>query len=109
MHDRRSHIHFNVTANPTAESTARQIVQTFPWDASPRYLIRDRDSIYGEDFRQRMQEMGIDQVLTAPRSPWQNAYVERLVGSIRRECLDHVIVFSEPSLRRILSSYFDCY
>src|SRR5712692_6946556 len=77
----------------------------FSWDTSPRYLIRDRDSIYGEDFRQRMQEMGIDQVLTAPRSPWQNAYAERLVGSIRRECLDHVIVFSEPSLRRILSSY----
>ncbi len=108
-HDRRRHIHFNVTANPTAEWAARQIVQAFPWDTSPRYLIRDRDSIYGEDFRQRMQEMGIDQVLTAPRSPWQNAYAERLVGSIRRECLDHVIVFSEPSLRRILSSYFDYY
>jgi len=103
-HHRRRHIHFNVTAHPGAEWTTQQIVQAFPWDTAPRYLIRDRDTIYGEDFRQRVQAMGIHEVLTAPRSPWQNAYAERLVGSIRRECLDHVIVLNEPSLRRILRS-----
>jgi len=108
-HHRRRHIHFNVTAHPGAEWTTQQIVQAFPWDTAPRYLIRDRDTIYGEDFRQRVQAMGIHEVLTAPRSPWQNAYAERLVGSIRRECLDHVIVLNEPSLRRILRSYFDYY
>src|SRR5437867_4898195 len=108
-HHRRRHIHFNVTAHPGAEWTTQQIVQAFPWDTAPRYLIRDRDTIYGEDFRQRVQAVGIHEVLTAPRSPWQNAYAERLVGSIRRECLDHVIVLNEPSLRRILRSYFDYY
>ncbi len=94
-HHRRRHVHFNVTANPTAAWTAQQIVEAFPWDTAPRYLLRDRDSVYAEDFRQRVEEMGIHEVLTAPRSPWQNAYAERLVGSIRRECLDHVIVLNE--------------
>jgi putative transposase len=108
-HDRRRHIHFNVTARPTAEWAAQQIVHAFPWDTVPRYLIRDRDGTYGQDFRQRMKEMGIHEVLTAPRSPWQNAYAERLIGSIRRECLDHVIVLNESSLQRILNSYFDYY
>ncbi len=108
-HHRRRHIHFNVTAHPSAEWATQQIVQAFPWDTAPRYLIRDRDSVYGEDFRQRVQAMGIHEVLTAPRSPWQNAYAERLVGSIRRECLDHVIVLNESSLRRVLKSYFDYY
>ncbi len=108
-HHRRRHIHFNVTANPSAEWVAQQIVQAFPWDTAPRYLIRDRDTIYGEDFRQRVQAMGIGEVLTAPKSPWQNAYAERLIGSIRRECLDHLIVLNESSLRRILRSYFDYY
>jgi transposase InsO family protein len=108
-HDRRRHIHFNITAHPTAEWSAQQIVHAFPWDTAPRYLIRDRDGAYGEDFRQRMEEIGIHEVLTAPRSPWQNAYAERFIGSIRRECLDHIIVFNESSLQRILNSYFDYY
>jgi transposase InsO family protein len=108
-HDRRRCVHFNVTEYPTAEWTARQIVQAFPWDTAPRYLIRDRDRVYGEDFRRQLRQMDIHEALTAPRSPWQNAYAERLIGSIRRECLDHVIVLNESSLRRILRSYFDYY
>ena len=108
-HHRRRVVKFNVTEHPTAAWTARQIVQAFPWDTAPRYLIRDRDSVYGEDFRQQVRAMGIHQVLAAPWSPWQNAYAERLVGSIQRECLDHVTVFIEFSLRRILKSYFDYY
>jgi transposase InsO family protein len=103
-HDCRRCVHFNVTEHPTAEWTARQIVQLFPWDAAPRYLIRDRDTIYGEDFRLQLQQMDIQEVLTAPRSPWQNAYAERLIGSIRRERLDHVIVLKESSLRRVVRS-----
>ena len=91
-HDRRRPVHFAVTANPTAEWTARQLLQAFPWDNAPRYLLRDRDAIYGERFCETARWMGIREVLTAPRSPWQNAYAERLIGSIRRECLDHVIV-----------------
>jgi putative transposase len=105
--DRRRCVHFNVADHPTAEWTARQIVQAFPWDTTPKYSVRDRDGVYGEGFRQQPELMDIHEVLTAPRSPWQNAYAERLVGSIRRECLGHVIVLSEPSLRRILRSYFD--
>jgi len=108
-HHRRCVIHFNVTAHPTAEWTARQIAEAFPWDSAPGYLLHDRDSIYGELFRKRVREMGIGEVVTAPRSPWQNPYVERLLGSIRRECLDHVIVLNESSLRRILKSYFQYY
>jgi len=108
-HHRRQAIHFNVTAHPTAEWTARQIAEAFPWDSAPRYLLHDRDSIYGESFQKRVEEMGIGEVLTAPRSPWQNPYVERLNGSIRRECLDHVIVLNESSLRQILKSYFKYY
>lgn len=108
-HHRRRVIHFNVTAHPTSEWTARQIVEAFPWDTAPRYLLHDRDSIYGGPFPQRVQGMGVREVLTAPRSPWQDPYAERLIGSIRRECLDHTIVFNEPSLRRTLKSYFDYY
>jgi putative transposase len=108
-HERRRCMHFNVTDHPTAEWTARQIVQAFPWDTAPKYLIRDRDGVYGEDFRQQLEQMDIHEVLTVPRSPWQNAYAERLVGSIRRECLDHVIALNESSLRRVLRSYFDYY
>jgi len=108
-HDRRRQIHFNVTEHPTAGWTARQIVQAFPWDTAPRYLIRDRDGIYGKDFRRQLDQMDIHEVLTAPRSPWQNAYAERFIGSIRRECLDHVIVLNESSLRGVLRSYFDYY
>jgi transposase InsO family protein len=82
-----------------------QIIEAFPWDSSPRYLIRDRDTAYGLVFRQRLRAMGIRDKPTAPRSPWQNPYVERLIGTIRRECLDHMIVFGEAHLRRILGRY----
>ncbi len=108
-HDRRRVIHFNVTEHPTAEWAARQIVEAFPYDEAPRFLLRDRDSIYGEYFRRRVKHMGIEEVITAYRSPWQNPYAERLIGSIRRECLDHVMVFGEDHLRRILSNYFEYY
>ena len=108
-HHRRRVLHFNVTAHPTSEWTGQQIAEAFPWDTAPRYLLHDRDLIYGDSFRQRVRGMGTREVLTAPRSPWQNPYSERLVGSIRRECLDHILVFSERALRRILQSYFDHY
>jgi putative transposase len=108
-HDRRRVIHFNVTQHPTAEWTGQQLRNAFPDDQLPRYLLRDRDGIFGKEFREQVQDMGITEVLSAPRSPWQRAYVERLIGSIRRECLDHVIVFDERSLRRILASYVDYY
>ena len=94
-----------MTTNPTAEWISRQITEAFPWDSSPRYLIRDRDTAYGLVFRQRLRAMGIRDKPTAPRSPWQNPYVERLIGTIRRECLDHMIVFGEAHLRRILGRY----
>ncbi len=107
--DRRRPIHFAVTSNPTAEWTARQLLEAFPWDNAPRYLLRDRDRAYGEKFCETAKWMGIREVLAAPRSPWQNPFAERLVGSIRRECLDHVIVFHEAGLRRILKDYFEYY
>src|SRR4029450_6579745 len=102
-------VHFNITKHPTAEWTAQQVVDAFPWDEAPRYLLRDRDRIHGVSFRQRVQHMGIEEVIIAPRSPWQNSYVERLIGSIRRECLDHVIVLHERHLRRLLTEYFQYY
>ena len=108
-HDRRRVVHFNVTAHPTAEWTAQQLREAFPFDQIPRYLLRDRDKIFGDTFRAQVKDMKIKEVLSAPRSPWQRAYVERVIGSIRRECLDHVIVFGEASLRRTLSSYFSYY
>jgi transposase InsO family protein len=108
-HSRRHVIHFNVTEHPTAGWTAQQIVEAFPWDTAPRYLLRDRDRIYGDYFTRRVDGMSIDEVLIAPRSPWQNPYAERVIGSIRRECLDHVIVLGERHLRRILSSYLRYY
>lgn len=108
-HRRRIVIHFNVTEHPTAAGTAQQILEAFPDDTAPRYLIRDRDQTYGECFRNRIRDLGITEVLTAPQSPWQNPFAERLVGSIRRECLDHVIVLGEEHLRRILRGYFHCY
>src|SRR5438552_14639418 len=104
-HGRRLWVSFGVTTNPTAEWISRQIIEAFPWDSSPRYLIRDRDTVYGVVFRQRLRAMGIRDKPTAPRSPWQNPYVERLIGTIRRECLDHMIVFGEAHLRRILGRY----
>ena len=108
-HDRRRVVHFNVTANPTAAWTAPQVIEAFPYDEAPRYLIRDRDGIYGERFTRRVKAMGIDEVVVAPQSPWQNPYIERLIGSVRRECLDHVIVLNEAHLRRILLQYFAYY
>jgi putative transposase len=108
-HHRRRVVHVNVTEHPTAQWTAQQVVEAFPWNEAPRYLMRDRDRIYGAFFRQRVQHMGIEEVVIAPRSPWQNPYVERLIGSIRRECLDHVIVLSENHLRRILTGYLAYY
>jgi len=108
-HDRRRVVHFNVTAHPTAEWTAQQMLEAFPFDTAPKYLLRDRDRIYGQEFRDQVAVMNINEVLSAPRSPWQRAYVERVIGSIRRECLDHVIVFDEESLRRTLRSYFSYY
>jgi putative transposase len=108
-HDRRRPIHFAVTAHPTSEWTARQLLEAFPWDSAPRYLLRDRDGVYGEKFHEAMEWLGIREVLTGPKSLWQNPYVEGLVGSIRRECLDHVIVLKEISLDRVLKSYFEYY
>jgi putative transposase len=108
-HHRRHAIHFNVTSHPTAEWTASQIAEAFPWDSAPHYLLHDRDCIYGAAFHRQVAEMGICEVLTAPRSPWQNAYAERFIGSLRRECLDHIIIFNESSLRRILKAYFEYY
>ena len=103
-HDRRRIIHFDVTQNPTQVWLARQIAEAFPWDTAPRFLLRDRDRSYGQVFRDRICMMGIKEVVTAARSPWQNAYVERIIGSVRRECLDHVIIFDEHHLHGVLSS-----
>jgi len=104
-HDRRRIIHLNVTPNPTAEWTAQQIIEAFPDDTAPRFLLHDCDSVYGVAFRRRLGGMGIEEVITAYRSPWQNPYCERVIGSIRRNCLDHMMIFSEDSLRRTLSEY----
>jgi transposase InsO family protein len=106
---RRDLVWINVTTNPTAEWVARQVTEAFPWDGAPRYMIRDRDRIYGTVVTRRPRAMGIRDKPIAPSSPWQNGFAERLIGSIRRECLDHIIVFSETQLRRILKSYADYY
>jgi transposase InsO family protein len=109
LHHRRRIAHFNVTDSPTAAWTAQQIVEAFPDDLAPSYLLRDRDSIYGAEFRRRLKGMRIAEVLTAPRSPWQNPFAERVIGTIRRELLDHVIVLSEGHLRRRLHRYLSYY
>jgi putative transposase len=108
-HERRRILHFAVTAHPTAEWTVQQLREAFPWETAPRYLLRDRDQIFGKDFVDQVKAMGIKQVLSTPRSPWQRAYVERLIGTIRRDCLDHVIVFHDQSLRRHLRAFVDYY
>jgi len=108
-HHRRRVVHFNVTEHPTAHWAAQQIVDAFPDDSAPSYLLRDRDQVFGEQFRHRVKGMGIEEVLTAPHSPWQNPFAERLIGSIRRECLNHVLVLDERHLRRILARYFSYY
>jgi len=108
-HDRRRIVHFAVTAHPTAEWTAQQMREAFPWDTAPQYLLRDRDRIFGKDFVDQVKAVGIKKVLSAPRSPWQRAYVERVIGTIRRECLDHMIIFSEHCLYRHLASFIGYY
>jgi transposase InsO family protein len=108
-HHRRRVVHFNVTEHPTAAWTAQQIVDAFPDDSAPAYLLRDRDQVYGQHFRHRVKGMGIDEVLTAPHRPWQNPFAECLIGSIRRECLNHVLVLGQAHLRRILACYVDYY
>src|SRR5262245_51131028 len=100
-HHRRRVVHFNVTEHPTALWTAQQIVNAFPDDSAPSYILRDRDQVYGEQFRRRVKGMRSDEVLTPPYSPWQNPFAERLIGSIRRECLNHVFVLGERHLRRV--------
>jgi hypothetical protein len=99
----------SVTTNPTAEWVARQITEAFPWDGAPGYMIRDRDRIYGTVVTRRLRVMGIRDKPIAPASPWQNGFVERLIGSIRRECVDHIIILGEAHLRRILKSYASYY
>src|SRR5882672_6798211 len=108
-HERRRLISLNVTANPTAEWIAHQITDAFPWNEAPDYLIRDRDASYGHAVTKRLAALGIRDHPTAPQSPWQNGHTERLIGSIRRECLDHVVVFGEANLRRILAAYIGYY
>jgi putative transposase len=108
-HNRRRVVHFNVTEHPTARWTGKQIIQAFRDGSEPSYLLRDRDRIYGEEFQERIQAIGIKEVKTAPRSPWQNPFCERLVGSIRRDCLNHVIILGESHLRKILGRYFRYY
>jgi putative transposase len=104
-HHRRRIVHLSITEHPTAAWTAQQIIDAFPDDTAPRWLLRDRDAIYGDVFRRRVAGMGITEVITSPSSPWQNPYAERLIGSLRRECLDHVIVLSQAHLRRMLARY----
>jgi putative transposase len=108
-HVRRRIVHFNVTEHPTAEWTAQQIVDAFPDDTAPRWLHRDRDSAYSETFRRRVAGLGIAEVVSAPASPWQNPYVERVIGSIRRECLDHMVVLNQMHLRHVLTIYSEYY
>jgi transposase InsO family protein len=108
-HDRRRVVHFNVTTNPTAQRAAQQILDAFPFEDRPRFLLRDRDGTYGEYFRDRVEHMGIEEALIAPRAPWQNPYCERIIGSVRRECLDHIIVLNENHLNRILAEFFTYY
>ena len=107
-HARRRIVHIAVTDHPTAGWTAQQLRDAFPWDEAPRFLIRDRDHAF-DGWDATTKAMGIHEVLTAPRSPWQNAYAERFIGSVRRECLDHVIVLSAAGLRRVLTSYVEYY
>ena len=108
-HERRRVVHFNVTDSPTAAWAGRQLVQAFPWDTAPRFLLRDRDAIYGSEFLRAVGGLQIEDVRISPRSPWQNPFVERLIGSIRRECLDHVVIWNENHLRRVLRGYLGYY
>src|SRR5262249_44711119 len=104
-HGRRQLVWFAVTRHPTAEWLAQQIVEAFPWNMAPTYLVRDNDGAYGQAFTSRVRAMGIRDRPISPRSPWQNPYVERLIGTLRRDCLDHVLIFGERHLRRVLNLY----
>ncbi len=104
-HHRRRIVHFNVTEHPPAEWTAQQVIEAFPDATAPRWALRDRDAVDGDVFRRRIAGIGISEVVASPSSPWQNPYAERLIGAIRRACLDHVIVLGERHLRRILTNY----
>jgi transposase InsO family protein len=108
-HDRRRILHFGVTAHPTAEWTAQQLREAFPWDSAPRFLLRDRDRIFGSDFTKQVEELGIEEVLGVPGAPQRRAYIERVIGTIRRDCLDHLIVFDEASLLRHLKCFLTYY
>jgi transposase len=108
-HCRREVLHFNVTEHPTAAWTSQQIVEAFADRDAPRYLIRDRDAVYGNEVRLRIASLHIEEVLAAPRSPWQNPYAERLIGSIRRDCLNHFMILNARHLKRTLASYFAYY
>ena len=108
-HARRKILHFNVTYNPTAQWTAMQIKQAFPWDSAPRFVLRDNDKIYGSVFTNTIKNMGIEEIKISPYCPWQNPYAERVISSIRRDCLNHMIVLGEAHLYRILSEYFRYY
>jgi transposase InsO family protein len=108
-HDRRRILYLNVTASPSARWTGQQVIEAFPYDTAPKYLVRDRDRIYGAEFVSRVNSMGIEQVVTAYRSPWQNSYCERVIGTLRRECVDHVIVLGERHLRGILHDFLQYY
>jgi putative transposase len=108
-HERRRVLHFNITDSPTAAWTGQHVVNAFPFAAAPKYLLRDRDGIYGEEFKRRVRNLGMNELKIAPRSPWQNPYAERLIGTIRRECLDHMIIFNERQFHGILTEFFDYY
>ncbi len=108
-HDRRKIVHANVTEHPTAAWTARQVLEAIGADDVPRFLLRDNDAIYGRLFRQRIATLGLVEVTTALRSPWQNPYVEHVIGSIRRECIDHTIIIGERHLRRVIGAYVRYY
>jgi putative transposase len=108
-HDRRRVVHFAVTTHPTQQWVSQQLREAFPFDEAPRYLLRDRDGIYGHEVRRCLQSLGIEEIVIAPRSPWQSPYVERFIGTLRREFLDHVIDFHEAQLRRLIRSFLDYY
>jgi transposase InsO family protein len=108
-HHRRRVLHFHVVQSPSAVWTAQQLREAFAFTSPPKYLLRDRDGIYGLEFQNRAQALGLEEVRIAPQSPWQSPYIERLIGSVRRECLDHVIVFNQAHLHRLLESYFSYY
>jgi putative transposase len=109
VHHRCRVVHFNGTEHPTAQWTGQQIIEAFTWDTAPKYLLRDRDCVYGSQFQTRVQSRGIEEVLSAPRSPRQNAFVERVIGSLRRDYQDQVVVLNDRHLKRILTCYFNYY